>query len=278
MTGQVAPRAVGIILGLECTLNPFMRTETYREIADQPLGSQVAALRHPDVRARLLAENTERRRDKLGGGLIGRFDLLFEMADEPDYEPDPNDSLSARAEREGTTAAELALDVMLAGDGHGLLYLPFLNYVDGSLDGCREMLTHPHTVPGLADGGAHVGTICDGSFPTTLLQHWGRDRERGRIDLPFLVQRHCRDTARTVGLEDRGVLDAGYRGDLNVIDFDNLRLRKPEIVHDLPAGGRRFLQRADGWVSTIVAGEETYHQGEPTGALPGRLIRGAQGV
>jgi N-acyl-D-aspartate/D-glutamate deacylase len=140
------------------------------------------------------------------------------------------------------------------------------------------MLTHPHTVPGLADGGAHVGTICDGSFPTTLLQHWGRDRERGRIDLPFLVQRHCRDTARTVGLEDRGVLDAGYRGDLNVIDFDNLRLRKPEIVHDLPAGGRRFLQRADGWVSTIVAGEETYHQGEPTGALPGRLIRGAQGV
>ncbi len=278
MTGQVAPRAVGIILGLECTLNPFMATETYREIADQPLGSQVAALRHPDVRARLLAENTERRRDKLGGGLIGRFDLLFEMADEPDYEPDPNDSLSARAEREGTTAAELALDVMLAGDGHGLLYLPFLNYVDGSLDGCREMLTHPHTVPGLADGGAHVGTICDGSFPTTLLQHWGRDRERGRIDLPFLVQRHCRDTARTVGLEDRGVLDAGYRGDLNVIDFDNLRLRKPEIVHDLPAGGRRFLQRADGWVSTIVAGEETYHQGEPTGALPGRLIRGAQGV
>ena len=278
MTGQVAPRAVGIILGLECTLNPFMTTETYREIADQPLASQVAALRHPAVRARLLAESAERRRDKLGGGLIGRYDLMFEMADEPDYEPDLSDSLAARAERDGTTAAESALDVMLADEGRGLLYLPFLNYVDGSLDGCHEMLTHPHTVPGLADGGAHVGTICDGSFPTTLLQYWGRDRARGRIDLPFLVQRHCRDTARTVGLEDRGVLDAGYRGDVNVIDFDNLRLRKPEVVHDLPAGGRRFLQRADGWVSTIVAGEETYRVGEPTGALPGRLVRGPHGV
>ncbi len=165
---------------------------------------------------------------------------------------------------------------MLAGDGHGLLYLPFLNYVDGSLDGCHEMLTHPHTVPGLGDGGAHVGTICDGSFPTTLLAYWGRDRDHDLIPLPFLVQRHCRDTARTVGLYDRGVIAPGYRADLNVVDFDRLRLHKPTIVHDLPAGGRRLLQRATGWSHTIVAGRETYHDGEATDELPGRLIRGAQ--
>jgi N-acyl-D-aspartate/D-glutamate deacylase len=276
MTGQVAPRAVGLILGLECTLHPFLTNPVYREIAERPLHERVAILREPGFRARLLDRQTGEAGDKLGGRLISRFGLLFEMTDYPDYEPSLADSIAARAEAQHSTAAGLALDVMLADDGHGLLYLPFLNYVDGNLDGCEEMLTHPHTVPGLADGGAHVGTICDGSFPTTLLAHWGRDRERGRIDVPFLVQRHCRDTARTVGLLDRGVLAPGYRADLNVIDFDNLRLHKPDIVHDLPAGGRRLLQRADGWEHTVVAGRETYHRGEATDELPGRLIRGAQ--
>jgi N-acyl-D-aspartate/D-glutamate deacylase len=138
------------------------------------------------------------------------------------------------------------------------------------------MLTHPHTVPGLGDGGAHVGTICDGSFPTTLLHYWGRDRSRGTIDLEFLVQRHCQGTARTVGLLDRGVIAPGYRADLNIVDFDNLELYKPEIAHDLPAGGRRLLQRAGGWAHTVVAGRETYRDGEATEELPGRLIRGAQ--
>jgi N-acyl-D-aspartate/D-glutamate deacylase len=198
------------------------------------------------------------------------------MTDQPDYEPSLDDSIASRAQRSGTTAEDLALDVMLADEGRGLLYLPFLNYVDGNLDGCHEMLTHPHTVPGLSDGGAHVGTICDGSFPTTLLQYWGRDRSHDRIPLPFLVQRHCRDTARTVGLHDRGVVAPGYRADLNVVDFDRLRLHKPTIVHDLPAGGRRLLQRADGWAHTIVAGQETYRDGAATDALPGRLVRGSQ--
>jgi N-acyl-D-aspartate/D-glutamate deacylase len=275
MTGQVAPRAVGLILGLECTLHPFVANPVYREIADRPLAERVATLRDPAFRARLLDQEVATS-DKLGGRLISRFDLLFEMADEPDYEPEPSDSIAARADQQRRPPAAVALDVMLAGDGHGLLYLPFLNYVDGSLDGCHEMLTHPYTVPGLSDGGAHVGTICDGSFPTTLLTLWGRDRARDRIDLPFLVQRHCRDTARTVGLLDRGVLAPGYRADVNVVDFDNLRLHKPEIVHDLPAGGRRLLQRADGWAHTVVAGAETYRDGEATEALPGRLIRGAQ--
>lgn len=276
MTGQVAPRAVGLILGLECTLNPFLTNPVYREIADRPLAERVATLRDPAFRERLLAEAGERSRAKLGGSLVSRFDLLFEMADEPDYEPSLDTSIAARAARTGQQPEELALDAMLADDGHGLIYLPFLNYVDGSLDACHEMLVHPHTVPGLGDGGAHVGTICDGSFPTTLFSYWGRDRDHDRIPLPFLVQRHCRDTARTVGLHDRGVIAPGYRADLNVVDFDNLRLHRPTIVHDLPADGRRLLQRADGWVHTVVAGQETYHDGEPTDALPGRLVRGAQ--
>jgi len=278
MTGQVAPRAVGLILGFECTLNPFLANSVYRSIADRPLAARVEALRDPTVRERLLAEAVERTRDKLGGNLIGRFEMMFEMADEPDYEPSPDSSIAAVASRTNRSPEEVALDAMLADDGHGLLYLPFLNYVDGSLDGCHEMLVHPHTVPGLGDGGAHVGTICDGSFPTTLLSYWGRDRDHDRIPLPFLVQRHCRDTARTVGLFDRGVIAPGYRADLNVVDFDRLRLHKPEIVHDLPAQGRRLLQRADGWRHTIVAGQETYHDGIATDALPGRLIRGAQPV
>ncbi len=236
----------------------------------------MTALRESEFRERLLSAAAERSRDKLGGNLIGRFDLLFEMGDEPDYEPSLESSIEAVAARSGRSAEEVALDAMLADDGRGLLYLPFLNYVDGSLDGCHEMLVHPHTVPGLGDGGAHVGTICDGSFPTTLLAYWGRDRDHDRIPLPFLVQRHCRDTARTVGLLDRGVIAPGYRADLNVVDFDRLRLHKPEIVHDLPANGRRLLQRADGWRHTIVAGHETYHDGVATDALPGRLVRGAK--
>jgi N-acyl-D-aspartate/D-glutamate deacylase len=280
MTGQVASRAVGLILGLECTLNPFLTNPVYREIADRSLADKVVALCDPSFRERLLTEAGERARTRLGGNLIARFDLLFEMADEPDYEPSLDDSIFARATRTGVSAEELALDVMVHNggrqDGKGLLYLPFLNYVDGNLDGLHEMLVHPHTVPGLGDGGAHVGTICDGSFPTTLLSYWGRDRDRDRIALPYLVQQHCRDTARTVGLLDRGVLAPGYRADINVVDFDNLRLHKPEIVADLPAGGRRLLQRADGWRHTIVAGHETYRNGVATDALPGRLIRGAQ--
>jgi N-acyl-D-aspartate/D-glutamate deacylase len=280
LTGQVAARAVGLILGLECTLNPFLTNPVYREIADLPLPDKIAQLRDPDFRARLLTEAGERSKAKLGANLIGRFDVLFEMADEPDYEPSLEESIAARAARAGVTPEEFALDAMLdnhgVGDGKGLIYLPFLNYVDGALDGLHEMLSHPFTVPGLGDGGAHVGTICDGSFPTTLLAYWGRDRARGTLPLPYLVQQHCRDTAQTVGLFDRGVLAPGYRADINIVDYDNLRLHKPEIVADLPAGGKRLLQRAEGWAHTFVAGVETYRHGEATGALPGRLVRGAQ--
>jgi N-acyl-D-aspartate/D-glutamate deacylase len=280
MTGQVAARAVGLILGLELTLHPFLTHSVFREIGDRPLAERVAALRDPGFRNRLLAEHraqvSSRDRDKLGGSLISKFELLFEMDARPDYEPAPSDSLAARAARAGTTPEELAIDVMLDDGGRGMLYLPFLNYVDGNLDAVHEMLTHPHTVPGLGDGGAHVGTICDASFPTTLLHYWGRDRKRDTIDLAFLVHRHCQATAQTVGLLDRGVIAPGYRADLNVVDFASLGLHKPEIAYDLPAGGRRLLQRATGWTHTFVAGRETYRDGNATDALPGRLIRGAK--
>jgi N-acyl-D-aspartate/D-glutamate deacylase len=171
----------------------------------------------------------------------------------------------------------LYVDLLLADAGQALLYVPFLNYADGNLDAAAEMLGHPHTIPGLGDGGAHVGTICDGSFPTTLLTHWSRDRRRGTtFDLPFLIQRQCRGTAEAVGLLDRGLLAPGYKADVNVIDFERLRVRAPVMTPDLPAGGNRLLQRAEGYVHTICSGVETYRDGEATGALPGRLVRGAQ--
>jgi len=276
ITGQCPVRPIGILLGFECTLNPFLRNPVWREVADLPPAERVIALRDPDRRARLLAASGGADGDLVGGGLIEKFDIMFEMGDTPYYEPAPEQTVARRAAAAGVSPAELALDLLSKNDGTNMLWLPFSNYGKMNLDGTRDLLTHDFTVPALSDGGAHVGTICDGSFPTTLLQHWGRDRPAGRIDIEFLVQRQCRDTARTVGLYDRGILAPGYRADLNVIDFENLRARGPELVYDLPAGGRRVLQRADGYLHTFVAGEETYASGEETGALPGRLVRGAQ--
>jgi N-acyl-D-aspartate/D-glutamate deacylase len=199
---------------------------------------------------------------------------MFPLGDPPDYEPAPDASVAACAGRAGVAPEAHAYD--LAVDG-ALLYVPFLNYFDGDLEPAREMLTHPHAVLGLADGGAHVGTICDASFPTTMLTHWARDRSRGpRLPLEHVVAMMTSRTAALVGLGDRGVLAPGRRADVNVIDFDGLRLRPPTLAFDLPAGGKRFLQRADGYLHTLVAGVETYVSGEPTGALPGRLVRGAQ--
>ena len=165
---------------------------------------------------------------------------------------------------------------MLARTAKAMLYLPSLNYVNGTLDAVGEQLAHPSSVVGLSDGGAHVGTICDVSFPTSLLQWWGRDRPNGRLPVELLVHKQTRATAETVGLLDRGLLAPGYRGDVNVIDFDGLRLHTPEFRYDLPAGGRRVIQRADGYLHTFVAGTEIRADGESTGATPGRLVRGAQ--
>ena len=273
--GQVAPRPVGLVLGLDLTLNPFMATHVWKGIADLSMAAKVAALRNPETRSAILAEMGGPRGTVLGAKLVSKFEIMFELSDPPNYEPAPSDSLKARAAAAGTTPEEMALDILLADDGQGLLYVPFANYLDGSLDVVEEMLNHPFTIPGLGDGGAHVGTICDGSFSTTLLTHWGRDRSHGRIPVEQLIKQHCQDTAAAVGLTDRGQLLPGLRADINVIDFENLQALRPEIHHDLPAGGRRLLQRATGYLHTICAGQEIYQNGVATGALPGRLIRHA---
>jgi len=273
---QVAPRPVGLILGLDLTLNPFMTTEVWKsDLKDLPLAGKVEAMRRTEVRTALLAQLGAKKKDVLGSKMIGKYNIMFELGDPPNYEPAPSESLEARAATLGTTAAEMALDIMVRNDGQGMLYVPFANYVDGSLDTVGEMLNHEYTIPGLGDGGAHVGTICDGSFSTTLLTHWGRDRPKGRLRLEQLVRQHCHDTAAAVGLSDRGQLLPGLRADVNVIDFANLTALRPEIHHDLPAGGRRMMQRATGYLHTICAGQEIFANGEATGALPGRLIRHA---
>ena len=275
MRAQVAPRAVGLLLGLECTLHPLLANPVYREIAALPLAERVAVMSEPEFRARV-KEADEAARSGPGGRMLGGFDHMFELGDPPDYEPQPDASIEARARRDGRDPFDLAYDILLADGGRGFLYRPVLNYDDGNLDAAGEMLAADHTVVGLGDGGAHVGTICDASFPTTLLALWGRDRNHGRLPLEFLVHRQTEATARTVGLLDRGVLAPGYKADVNVIDVDRLVARRPEVRYDLPSGGKRFVQRADGYVATVKAGAVTYEHGAATGPLPGRLLRGAQ--
>ncbi|HEY1967343.1 MAG TPA: amidohydrolase family protein, partial [Pseudonocardia sp.] len=277
LSAQVAPRPVGLTMGLSTTLHPFMACPTYREVADLDHDAKVDALRHGPIRQRLLDGYAgEIDSAKIGGSAIARFANMVRLDDPPDYEQGPEASITAIAARTGLTPQQVALDTMLGDHGHGLLYLPLANYQHWNLDAVRSMLTHPFAVPGLSDGGAHVGSICDASFPTYLLSHWGRRRGTGRLPVEFLIARHTRACARLIGLNDRGVLEAGYRADINIIDLDNLAARRPEIHWDLPAGGRRFLQRADGYLHTFVAGTETYVDGQPTGALPGKLIRGPQ--
>ena len=273
MRGQVAPRPIGILLGLTTTLSPFTTRPSFSEVAKLPLAERVAALSDPARKARILDEPT-------GHGFMRLFRLMDEgrkiwlMTDPPNYEPDPKDSLHAQATDRGLDPWSYVYDMLLQNQGNALLYTPFANYAENNLDCCRDMILHKDTVMGLGDGGAHVGTICDASFITSLLTHWGRDRTRGEgIDLPTLIKCQSSDTARAVDLTDRGTLEAGMRADVNIIDFDNLNVRLPEIVNDLPAGGARLQQRADGYQMTMVKGEPTYIEGQATDALPGRLVR-----
>jgi N-acyl-D-aspartate/D-glutamate deacylase len=266
------PRAIGILLGLLGSQNPFSATPSFRALAHLPLADRLAALRDPATRARILSEDpfADSNFPLLPRLSYGR---MFAFGDPPDYEPPQSAAIAAIAARQGRTAAEVAYDMLLEDDGRAFIFAPLTNYAGFDLSPVEEMLKHPNSIVGLGDGGAHVGFISDASFPTFLLTHWGRDRPTGRQPIEELIRRQTSDTARAVGLHDRGVLAPGMRADLNVLDFDRLALRKPDMRFDLPAGGRRLLQRADGYVATVVAGAVTYRQGEATGALPGRLVR-----
>jgi N-acyl-D-amino-acid deacylase len=274
---QVAGRPTGLLLGLQSTFHPFSDHPTYRaELAVLPLAERVRRMRDPAMRSRLLAEQPKAL-VPIGAYIAQSFHKLFPLGDPPDYEPPPEASVKAMAEREGRSPQEVTYELMLRRDGQELLYFPLLNYSNGDFEPIREMLLHPQVVLGLSDGGAHCGIICDASMPTFMLIHWVRDRSRGqRLPLEHVVRLQTRNTAELFGLADRGVLAPGRRADVNLIDLEHLRLHAPETVFDLPAGGRRLVQRADGYRMTVQGGQVLYEDGLPTGALPGRLVRGAQ--
>ena len=273
--GQVAPRPIGVLYGLQASLNPFASLIAYREIADQPHASRLATLRDPSFRERVLTEAAAAKASGPARRLMA-FDRMFALGSAPDYEPSQGQSVSSVAAREGRPPEAVAYDYLLEDEGKVFLFAPFANYAHFNLDACGEMMASKHTVMGLGDGGAHVGLISDASFPTYLLSHWGRDRAHGRFDLAWLVKRQTADTARAVGLMDRGIVATGMKADVNVIDFDRLAVAAPEMAFDLPAGGKRLLQRAHGYTATIASGAVIYRDGEATGALPGRLVRGPQ--
>ena len=271
---QVAGRPLGLLLGLQ-TFHPLHRRPSFGPLNDLPLDEKVTAMRDPDLRAQILAESPDPddRMAFIGMGL----DRIFRLGDPPDYEPAPDQSLAALAERAGADPSEYLYDLLLENDGRGLLLRPLLGYSNFTQDPIREMVLHPATALGLGDGGAHVGAICDASIETYMLTHWARDRSRGdRLPLELVVQKMTSDTAALYGLGDRGALEPGKRGDVNVIDHDNLMLHRPEMVYDLPGGARRLMQHADGYDATIVAGEVVMRDGKETGARPGRLVRGAR--
>ncbi len=275
IAAQVPGRPIGLLLGFELTMNPFVYCPSYQALLSLPVAERLAALRDPTLRARLIAEAAEPT-DFPAAALVNNFDGIFAMGDPPDYDPKPEAMIGARARAMGISPRELAYDEMLKANGTAVLIQFVTNYVERNLDVTLEMLNDTHTVLGLGDGGAHLGYLCDASLPTFMLTHWARDRTGGRLSLPDAVKAMTSETARVVGLLDRGRIAPGYKADLNLIDFDRLSLHPPHVVYDLPNGGRRVAQSASGYVATIVSGVDVYRDGMPTGALPGRLVRGQQ--
>jgi N-acyl-D-amino-acid deacylase len=273
---QVAGRPFGMLIGHQTEYHPFRERPTYEALLELPFEQRVERLRDPEVRSAILSEKVEYD-DPLSAYVMSSFHKLFPLGEPLDYEPDEESSIAGIAKREGRSPDEVLYDRMLDRDGRELLLFPLLNYSDGNCDAIYEMIHHPRAVLGLGDGGAHCGIICDASIPTFMLSHWVRDRKRGpTIPVELAVRRMTSDPARLYGLEDRGLVRPGYKADLNLIDLDAVRLELPEMVFDLPAGGRRLIQRAQGYRASIVSGEVTVRDGVTTGALPGRLIRGAQ--
>lgn len=274
---QVAGKPASVLVGFESSFHPFIRNPVYRQYADLPFDERIAKLSEPEVRAAVLAAPRADNAIGFDALMAASLDKLFPLGDPPNYEPDPSTSIAAVAESEGRDPLEVTYDLMLQRGGHELLYLPLLGYVDGSLNDIGEMLRHPGTVLGLGDGGAHCGVLCDASLPTFMLTHWARDRSRGdTLPIEQIVHHQTRRTAMLYGFADRGLLEPGYLADLNIIDMVALTLEPPEMAYDLPAGGKRLIQRAKGYRATVKSGVVVREDDVATGERPGVLLRGSQ--
>lgn len=273
MFGQVPPRATGILMGLTATLNPFRFHPSYMEIADLDLEERVKIMKDPVFKEKLLNENPVSI-NSLVDEIVNAYGKMFKLGEPANYEPDPEDSFESVGKSSEKSPQAIAYEVMLEKEGRALIYHPLFNYLPGDLSLVEKMLKHPFSIAGLGDAGAHCGAISDASFPTTLVQHWSRDRSRGdKIPLKTVIKMQTSETAGLLGINDRGIIKEGYKADINIIDYEGLTLHEPEIINDLPAGGRRLVQKASGYDYTIVSGEVAFIKGEATGALNGRLIR-----
>jgi len=288
LRGQFSGRPVGVLMGWETSVHPFYGHPEYVRLRNLPIDERLRELRRPEVKEKLIEGGTVRT-DGLPADapippvmlqfLVASTFKMFAMGKGHEYEPDPATSIASRAKASGRGEAELIYDALMDLDGRGLLYFPLFGYAQGNFDAIRETMMHPSTGLSLADGGAHCGAVCDGSTPTFMLMHWVRDRSRGeRVPLEFMVRQQTLETARQYGLYDRGVLRPGYKADVNLIDFEALSLTAPEVRYDFPAHGRRLYQGAKGYRATIASGQVTFEDGEATGVLPGKLIRGEQGA
>ena len=272
IVGQVLTRPTGVMLGFQISLNPFMACDAWREIEDLSHQEKVKFLKDPAFKKRLL---TEPQGEHLMRARVMEWDRIFPLGDPPEYEPLPETSIAFQSNKLGVTPEELAYDMLMESNATAILYRPLSNYAYGNLDAVFDMMQDPHSLIGLGDGGAHVGVLTDASAVTYMLTHWARDRTRGaKLTIPEAIKRLTSDNANAIGLQDRGVLKVGKKADLNIIDFSKLKIKKPEVLYDLPAGGRRMVQRIKGYDATIVSGEVVSKMGVPTEALPGRLVRG----
>ena len=270
---QVSGRPIGLVLGLSVTLNPFSGHPSFKAISNLSLNEKLKIMKNSDFKKRIFNEkpNTD---DGLMLSILRNYENIYILDNPPDYEPDIEESLGYQAKLKGLNVVELLYETLLKNKGEQLLYFPIGNYMDGSLDASKRMIESDYSLLALGDGGAHCSTICDASFPTHMLTFWGRDRKRGpKIELPWIIKSYTYDNANAMGLTDRGLIKEGMLADINIIDFDNLQLYAPELVSDLPAGGKRLIQNVDGYDATIKSGVITYNKGVATKKLPGRLIR-----
>lgn len=274
---HVGARPVNILMGWEATVNPFLFHQSYGALGALPREERLQKLRDPAVRRAICDETPPTIGEAFIDGFISGYDKIYVLGSPPNYEPDASSSIAVLAQAAGKTPAEYIYDAMLENDGRNLLYYPAFGYGTGDLSRQVALLKDENSVISLADTGAHCGVLADVSTPTYLLTHFVRDRKRGeRFSLEWAVKLHTADTAACVGLHDRGQIKRGLKADINVIDFERLQVHTPEVIYDLPAGGRRVFQGADGYVATLVNGEIIFEQGQPTGAMPGKLVRGTR--